>query len=476
MLTDIDSITFEAELTSEDAEREIADAVKGRHAAARKYVLWMRRMNSNATPAELVDALGRHYITASVIAAGLVTATTIAAEIGMAALQAKAATKVTANPNLSAAQAASKISKQGLGFAAANVGAQQVIPMGDRKLQFEVTALFVLALADIHSIRYDKVQARAVVYGLSNSSIGQGDVARMAADLAQSRGSAVDLGHDIAAGRGDWSHWAETVASAVPGGIAEEFIQGIETGRLEDVRSGMSTKKQAFVEYGVGAIAGGVSRFAFGKAVVDASHEAFSAPPIDFPSHLHLTIKVKPEKDDAPSRAFIVLQEAARSTSGWVEASAQTVGAGVGAAAGTVTRPFRSVDLDGDGIPDEAQALTAVKGAGAKVAAGTTSLAGKVAAPFTRKRADPGEGITQTEEGAAVGEPSIVTARLYGGTRHGDSIDISTPLPDTVTLDDGAEYIRVGPELDEAGRVLPGWVYRSSADLELTGPSPVVTG
>jgi hypothetical protein len=36
-------------------------------------------------------------------------------------------------------------------------------------------------------------------------------------------------------------------------------------------------------------------------------------------------------------------------------------------AAGRVVRPFRSVDLDGDGVPDEPAAITAVKGVGSSL-------------------------------------------------------------------------------------------------------------
>jgi hypothetical protein len=40
------------------------------------------------------------------------------------------------------------------------------------------------------------------------------------------------------------------------------------------------------------------------------------------------------------------------------------VGTGAAAAARVVTRPFRWVDIDGDGVPDEPQALTAARAAG----------------------------------------------------------------------------------------------------------------
>ncbi|MET7419756.1 hypothetical protein [Dactylosporangium sp. NPDC005555] len=199
----------------------------------------------------------------------------------------------------------------------------------------------------------------------------------------------MDLGKSIATGQQDWSHWAETLARSLPAGAAQELVRGVQTGRLENVRAGLGVKQQAAVEYGVGALVGGVTRFVFGREVVDAAHEAFPAAPDRFPPHLAVEIKQKPEKDDEPNRALVALQDAARSTGTWVGNSAQTVKTGVGAAVGTVTRPFRSVDVDGS--PVEPQALTAVKGVGGAISGAATTVAGKVAAPFKRKKdeADP---------------------------------------------------------------------------------------
>ncbi|MGW9196691.1 hypothetical protein [Micromonospora chersina] len=63
------------------------------------------------------------------------------------------------------------------------------------------------------------------------------------------------------------------------------------------------------------------------------------------------------EEEDESNRALVALEDAAKATGNWAAN-----------AAGTVTRPFRSVDLDGDGAPDEPQALTAVKGVGGAIA------------------------------------------------------------------------------------------------------------
>lgn len=399
-MTELESITLTAELSDTAAEHGIEAAVNGRHSAARRYVRWVRRRNSEATPAEVVKVLERHYVTAISVAGGLVTAGSIALDVGIAlipvagaaATGAKSAAREAAKTaTKEAAKAAAKGMAKDAALSATKAGAQRVakmLPAGDEQLQFEITALYALALADIHSMTLDKQQTHALVYNLSNGRVASGQIAAMAADLARSS-SPVHVGKNIATGREDWSHWANTLAQSLPAGAAQDLVRGVQTGRLEEVRSGLGAKKQAAVEYGAGALVGGVTRFVFGREVVDAAREAFAPAPAEFPPHLAIAAKEKPDEDDEPNRAFIALQDAARSVGSWVGESAHTIGTGVEAVAGTVTRPFRSVDLDGDGIPDEPQALTAVKGVGGAIAGAATSVAGKFAAPFKRKNETP---------------------------------------------------------------------------------------
>ena len=54
-MTDIETITLEAELVGEDATRDIAKAVSARHAIARKYVMRLRRRHPDATPADVIQ-------------------------------------------------------------------------------------------------------------------------------------------------------------------------------------------------------------------------------------------------------------------------------------------------------------------------------------------------------------------------------------------------------------------------------------
>ena len=163
----------------------------------------------------------------------------------------------------------------------------------------------------------------------------------------------------------------------------------IQTGQLDTVRLNLSGKQQAAIEYGVGALAGGVTRFLFGREVVDAARVAFADAPDEFPAHLAIPVKAKPEDDDVeaePNRALAALEDAAKATGNWISDAANAAGAGVATAAGAVARPFRSVDLDGDGIPDAPQALTAVKGVGGAIAGAAGAVGGAAASLFKTKK------------------------------------------------------------------------------------------
>ncbi|MET8838227.1 hypothetical protein ABZV78_30560 [Micromonospora sp. NPDC004540] len=391
-MTDAETITLQAELPNDDAEREIAKAVSARHAIARKYVKRVRKRNPDATPAEVITMLERHYVTAITVAGGIVTVGSIAAAVGIALIPGGGATTAAKTVSTHAAKKAGKVAAKkagkevakkaakGLALNAAKTGAQRVaalLPAGDEQLQFEITAIFALAIADIHGMALDRDQAHALVYGLSNERVSQKQIAAMANDLASaSTDGIVGVGHSIASGRKDWSHWANTLADTLPGGAAQDLVRTVQTGRLETVRSGLNGRQQAAVEYGVGAVAGGVARFVFGREVVEAAKTAFAEAPSEFPDHLTVPIDVTAEEEeDEPNRALVALEDAAKATGNWVANAAVTV-----------TRPFRSVDLDGDGVPDEPQALTAVKGVGGAIAGVAGTVGEGVTSLFKPKK------------------------------------------------------------------------------------------
>ena len=404
-MTDAEVVTLEAELSDGDAARDIAKAVSARHSIARKYVMRLRRRHPDATPAEVIQMLERHYATSITTAGAVITAGAIAADIGIAMIPGVGA--AAAGAKSAGQQAAKKAGKQaakvavkkaakeaakGAALGAARTGATRVaalLPAGDEQLQFEITAVFALAIADIHGMELDRDQAQALVYGLSNERVSQQQITAMAADLASSSpDGVVDVGHRIAAGRTDWSNWANTLADALPASGAQQLVRGIQTGQLATVRTALSGKQQAAIEYGVGAVAGGVARFVFGREVVDAARIAFGDAPDAFPAHLALQANGVTEVDEhagaEPNRALAVLEHAAEATEHWVGDAASTVAAGFNSSADAMTRPFRSVDIDGDGIPDEPRALTAVKEFGGAVAGAADAVGGSLSGMLKR--------------------------------------------------------------------------------------------
>ena len=392
-MSDNEAATLEAELGHEEAARDIADAVSARHSIARKYVLHLRRRNPDATPGEVVRMLERQYTTAITTAGTALAVGEFAASLAIGLIPAGGAAKAVGQQaaKTAAKQAAKAVAKEaakaaakGMALNAAKGGAKQIVgllPAGEQQLQFEITAIFGLALADIHGIDYDKDQAQALVFGLTNERVSQKQIAKMATDVANASTEEVV---DVPAGTND-GQWATTLADALPGGAAQSFVRTMQTGQLDSVRHSLNKQQQAAIDYGVKAVAGGMTRFVFGREVVAAARIAFPDAPDEFPAGLLVPFDEDDESEAEPNRAIAALEDAARASGTWVVGAAGAVGGGIatGAAAagtgvatvaGTATRPFRSVDLDGDGIPDEARALTAVKEAGGAVA----DLAGAV--------------------------------------------------------------------------------------------------
>ena len=368
---DLGGASVGADLDVAVAEREIADAVSARHSIARKYVVRVRRRHPEASPAEIVALLERHYVTAISVAGGVATAGSIAASVGLSlipgASAGKEAGKVGAKVAAKkvAAKAAAKTAAKAAAANMARTGVARMVPAGDERLQFEITAVFALALAEIHGMHLDQDQSKALIYGLSNDRVSQKQISAMANDVALASGSASGLGEQLASAPDDWSHWANTLASQLPGSAAGDLVRTVQTGQLETMRSGLSDGQKSVVEYGVGAVAGGMTRFVFGREVVSATRVAFAEAPEDFPPHLAVGAPSAGD-DDEPNRAFAALDDAAKSTATWMASAADRS-----------TRAFRSVDLDGDGVPDEAQVVTALKGAGGAIAgAGSAATRG----------------------------------------------------------------------------------------------------
>lgn len=412
LLSDNEDITLATELSEETAALDIAKAVSTRHSLARRYVLKLRRRHPDATPAEIIRILERHYATSITTAGAVISASVIAANVGIAlipgvgaaaagarAAGTEAAKKTGKEVAKATAKSVAKQAAKNVALGTAKTGAQRVaglLPAGDQQLQFEITAIFGLALADIHAMNLDKDQSQALIYGLTNEKVSQKQIATMATDLAKA--SSDQSPEVVVAGQTDWSHWANTLADTLPAGAAQGLVRTIQTGHLDPVRENLSGRQLAAIDYGVGALTGGVARFVFGRDVVESARTAFSEPPEEFPAHLAIvTTSIEGDEDVESNRALAALEDAGKAAGGWVAGTATSVGTGVASGAvamgsgvasvtGTVTRKFRSVDIDGDGVPDEPQALTAVKGVGGALAGAAGAAGGGVVGIFKSKK------------------------------------------------------------------------------------------
>ncbi|XTR51697.1 hypothetical protein ACOM2C_16820 [Pseudarthrobacter sp. So.54] len=160
--------------------------------------------------------LERHYGTSITTAGALISAGAIAADIGIAMIPGvgaaaagmksagqQAAKKTGKEAVKLAAKSAAKQAAKNMALGSAKNGAQRaaaLLPAGDEQLQFEITAVFALAIADIHAMDLDRDQALALVYGLSNERVSQKQIATMATDLSSaSPEGIVGIGNRISA-------------------------------------------------------------------------------------------------------------------------------------------------------------------------------------------------------------------------------------------------------------------------------------
>jgi hypothetical protein len=384
---DIEELTLEVNLETENANSQINEAVTGRRGVARKYVRRVCRRNPSATPAEIIVILGKHYITA-ISAVGIAMAVGgVAAECGLAVIPgggvAAAGAKVAAKKaGEKAAKVAVKTAIKTTALGAAQNGTA-LLPAGEERLQFEITALYVLAIADIHGMELGQEQAHALVFGLTNSQVSQQQIATMAATLLNSGVvGAEDDGQGDCKEAKDISHWANVLADSLPNETAQSLVRGVQNGALGEAQAMLSEKQQVAVNCGAGALASGINRFVFGREVVAAASMAFREAPEVLPEHLCVTEEIE-SPDDVSNKAFEALECAAQKVSSRTQACSKAVTRGAMTAADKVSRPFRKLDIDGDGVPDEPQALKAAKGFGGAIAGAARKAKG--AATFSHK-------------------------------------------------------------------------------------------
>lgn len=327
---DPEDFTLEVDLSEEEAEQIIADAASARESLARKYLLRLLRRHPDARPAQIVRMLEKHY-SRSIMAAGwIVSAGTRAADAGQAMIPGGGL--VVGGVKKLGERFVRKGAQAALGKAA------ELVPAGSQQLQFELTALFALALIDLQGIDLDDEQAKALVMGLSNKRLKHKILVRMTQDAAGLRGGAG--GHDASA-------WAMTLAEWLPAGHATRLHEAMKTGLLT-----VEGQEKPVADYGLRIRPGDGISFAFGRAVVKASREAFAAPPTAVPAHLTLALAAAEEGDDEGNRATEAMEEAAKVAGQWMVGTAKALGENVSSVVGLIPGRLRGRKKDKD-LPGE---------------------------------------------------------------------------------------------------------------------------
>lgn len=326
-------------------QAQIYKAISVQRPVVLEYLKALRRDKPEATASELLKELDRRYVA---------TVTTTSTGVGASA----------AIPGIGIPVAL------GLGVA-------------DLLFFYETSALYVLAVAELHGIEVnDAARAQPLVFGMLLGEKSQSQVTKVV--LSAIPGMADADARTVAAGVAGKAlpqGWGEVLTQQLPDSALSPVLTVLAREALKNGgRLATSTLGKA-VPFGVGAVIGGVGSFTFGRDVVKAARVAFPDPPAQFPAALVEFEKAAPAEAE-PSRAMAALEAA--------KTNVADFGDEIWGAATRATEVFRSVDLDGDGIPDEARALTAVKGAGSAIKGAATGAAGAVSGVFRRKRAGTG--------------------------------------------------------------------------------------
>ncbi|MFM9033108.1 MAG: hypothetical protein ACKOQ4_02260 [Mycobacterium sp.] len=201
--------------------------------AVRAYVARLRRSNPEASPAEIVAKLEKHYL-AAVMASG--------AAVGSAA----------AFPGIGTLTALSAVA-------------------GETVLFLEATAAFVLAVADVHGIPVEqRDRRRALVLSVLVGDEGKGEVRDL---LGPGRTS------------GAWLAEAELLPLPVVSQLNTRLMQYFVK-KYTIKRTAMAFGK--LLPVGIGAAIGGGGNRMMGRKIVDNARTAFGPAPARWPVTLHV--------------------------------------------------------------------------------------------------------------------------------------------------------------------------------------------
>lgn len=349
----------------DDFQERVFKAIAVQRPAVTSLIKEIRRKNPSASPAEVMKKLEAQY---------LATITTASAAAG----------------------ATSTIPAVGVGIA---IG----LGVADLLFFYETTALFALANAELRGIPIDDPErAKAVVLGALLGEKRNSPVTSIVLSALPGGSALTDAREKaVATAGGGGGKWGELLAQQLPDSalVPVAMVLAREVFVKEGAKSAVKIGSKAIPLPFVGAVAGGATSLFFGNSVVKACREGFSAPAETWPAWLELTYSDGSEEPD-PSRAVLAMRAAAD--------SARDFGEGTWSKLYDVTAVFRSVDLDGDGVADQARAVTALKGATAAVGAASTGAA---------KAVGTATGTAAKSVGAAAGGAAKSVGSLASGAK-----------------------------------------------------------
>jgi hypothetical protein len=196
------------------------------HSTVADYVRWLRRRRPAATPAGIISALEKQY---------LVAITSVGAVVGGAA----------ALPGIGS----------GLAF---------TLSAGETAFFLETTALFTLAVAEVHTIRVKEVERRRTLV----LTVALGDGGTMLVEKMAGRTG---------------EHWGKLVTDLIPMSSISAVNKTLGHWFMTQYpdRYGIRLVGK-IVPFGIGAGIGAVGNFGFGRMVVNASRRVFGPPPTGF--------------------------------------------------------------------------------------------------------------------------------------------------------------------------------------------------
>ncbi len=214
--------------------RGLEKAISIQQAPAASHVARLRRSRPNATPAEIIAVLEKQYLAA-------VTGT--GAAVGGAA-------------------------------AAPGVGTFAALALsgGETAVFLETTALFALAVAEVHGIRVDEIERRRTLV----LAVMLGDQGAMLVEKLTGRTG---------------QHWAKLLPDAIPLSSITAINKTLGRWFLTRFKRKLGALTLGKVApFGVGAAIGAGGNRAFGRQVVNASRRVFGPAPANFGSGDTVTI------------------------------------------------------------------------------------------------------------------------------------------------------------------------------------------